>query len=497
MKTTGFICALTFFAIFFVFASTGRAAEFEAAEILFTRAVLEYDDGNYTAATRDLLQAHDLDPGNVNVIYYLGLSYNAQGNFGEAARYLNEGLTLQPKNNDLRYEFGIALYGQNRYDDALKEFLTVLAADAHRDNAGYYAGLCYYQKHDYENAVTYFRRNVASDNKTHQLNQYYLGLALHEIGRDAEAMEELNEVVKIEPAAPIVGPTQQLLTVIREESGGKRLRLEATLNTQFDTNPTFRRKPESSVGNLLNARVDYMIYKAGPWESTLSYSLVQTVNYENHNGDINDNTIGANLYYRTVFSGMPAIAGLQLNNDLLLFGGDLFLQRPTATFTFTAQENPSNFTTLLFRPQYKDFMLKGVAEKRRANNEMVGFIHYVRFGAGQHLFNFGYQFDRENARNNEWTYNGYRAIAGFLINLPWKIRWATNVEYHVRFYASRNSDTDRHRTDHEPIALTSLSKDITPNLTATFQYFYDRNLSAIDEFNIRREVFAAGLTWRY
>src|ERR1051325_11223360 len=78
-------------------------SDFEAAEILFTQAVLAYDDGKFAEATRDLLKAHTLDPGNVNVVYYLGLTYNAQGNFNEAARYLSDGLRLQPKNLDLRY----------------------------------------------------------------------------------------------------------------------------------------------------------------------------------------------------------------------------------------------------------------------------------------------------------------------------------------------------------------------------------------------------------
>jgi tetratricopeptide (TPR) repeat protein len=465
---------------------------------LFTRAVLAYDDGKYDEAARDLVKAHALDPGNVNVIYYLGLTYNAQGNFAEAARYLSDGIRIQPKNLDLRYELGVALYGQKRYDDALQEFLAILAADAHKDNAGYYAGLCYYQKKDYENAVTYFRRNVSTDVKTRQQNQYYLGLALRELGRDAEAVEELNEVVKIAPASPIVGPTQQLLTAIREETGGKRLRLEATVNAQYDTNPDYGRRPTGSWGNLFNVRADYVIYKAGPWESTVNYSFLQTVNYQNHHGDINDNVISANIYHRGTVAGMPTISGAQLSNDVLFFGGDLYLQRPTTTLTFTVQENLSNFTTLIYRPQYKDF-LRGAAEpdeRRNAFNNMLGFIHYIRFGDG-HQFNFGFQYDREDARGSDWRYNGYRAIGGLLIKLPWQIRWNTNVEYHARFYTNFNTVNSKNRLEHEPTALTSLSKDITPNLTATFQYFYDRNLSTITDFNIRREVYALGLTWRY
>ena len=86
---------------------TSRAlVGFESAEILFTRAVLAYDEGKYAEATRDLLKAHELDPGHIDVIYYLGVTYNAQGNFDQAARYLRQGLALQPKNSDIRLELG-------------------------------------------------------------------------------------------------------------------------------------------------------------------------------------------------------------------------------------------------------------------------------------------------------------------------------------------------------------------------------------------------------
>ena len=473
------------------------ASDFEAAELLFTQAVLAYDDGNYNAAIRDLLQAHSLDPANANVIYYLGLSYNAQGNFAEAGRYLAEGVRLQPKNIDLRYELGIALYGQKRYDDGLREFLAVLEADPHRDNAGYYAGLSYYQKKDYENAVTYFRRNVSSDIKTRQQNQYYLGLALRELGRGTEAIEELNEVVKIAPASPIVGATQQLLTAIREETGGKRLRLEATFNAQFDSNPDGQNQQRKSYGNLFNARADYAFYKAGPWDATLTYSFLQTLNYENHRGDITDNLLSANLYYKTILAGMPAIWGFQASNDLLLLHGDLYIQRPTGTATLTVQENASNFTTVLLRPQYKDFMQRGAAEKRRAANELVGLVQYMRFGGGINQVNFGYYFDNEDAVDNDWSYTGHKVVAGMLLGLPWGLRATENFEFHFRSYPAHNSIFGGHRRDNEATLLTTLAKDIRPDLTVTLQHFWDRNYSTISDYNVARHVVALGLTWRY
>jgi tetratricopeptide (TPR) repeat protein len=474
-----------------------RAQEgFETAELLFTRAVLAYDEGKYAEATRDLLKAHELDPGHINAIYYLGVTYNAQGNFDQAARYVREGLALEPQNSDLRYELGVALYGQKRFDDALKEFLAIYQVEPQKDNVGYYIGLCYYQKKDYETAVGYFHKNVSTDVRTRQVNQYYLGLALRELGREKEAIEELTEAVKIEPAAPIVGAAQQLLTAIREQSGAKRLRLQVTLNSHYDTNISGGANPKSSGGNLLNAKADYTIYRAGPWESTVSYSLLQTLNYHNHDFDLNDHLVGADIYYKSVLAGMPTSTGLQLNNDILLLGGRKYLQRPTGTLTFTVQENSTNFTTAIFRPQYKDFFLRGVSEKRDALNHLVGLVHYLRFGGGQYQINFGYHFDNEDASSPDWSYVGHKAVAGFLLALPWGLQGAANAEYHARSYG-RQSIIGGHRRDDEAILLMALAKDIASNLTLTLQHFWDRNYSTIHDFDTARHVVALGITWRY
>ncbi len=477
--------------------ATGRAQEgFETAEILFTRAVLAYDEGKYAEATRDLLKARELDPGHTNAIYYLALVNNTQGNFEQAARHALEGLALEPKNSDLRYELGVALYGQKRYDDALKEFLAIYQAAPQKDNLGHYIGLCYYQKRDYETAVNYFRRNVSPDVRTRQVNQYYLGLALRETGREAEAIDELTEAVKIEPAAPIVGAAQQLLTAIREQSGAKRLRLQVTLNSHYDTNTAGEHIPKASGGNLFNARADYTLYRSGPWESSVNYSLLQTLNYHKHHFDLNDNQVGANVNYKSALAGMPTATGLQLSNDILLLGGRKYLQRPTATFSYTLQENLSNFTTALFRPQYKDFFLRGVSEKRDALNHLVGVAHYVRFGGGQHQVSFGYHFDNEDASSPDWSYVGHKAIASLLLSLPWGLQGTANAEYHARTYGKQRIIGGSRRDD-EAILLTSVAKDIAPNLTLTLQHLWDRNYTKIPIFDTTRHVAALGVTWRY
>lgn len=481
-------------------AASGRAQEgLEAAELLFTRAVVAYDDGHYAEATRDLLKARELDPRNLNVLFYLGQSYNAQGNFASAESVFRQGLAIDPKNSDLRFGLGVALYNQNKLDDALKELLALYRTEPTKDDLGYYVGLCYYQKKDYETALGYFRKNVSTSTRLRQQNQYTLGLALKALGRDQEAAEELTEAVKIEPASPLVAPTQQLLTAIKEQTGGKRLRLEATLNAHFDSNPEAENHERKSYGNLFNGRATYTFFNSGPWESTASYSFLQSLNYENHRGDITENFASINTYYRSTLGDMPTTAGLQLSNDLILLHGELYLQRPTATFTYTFQENPANFTTLILRPQYNDFMLRDRGDKkiiRRAANELAGMVHYFRFGGGRNQVGFGFHFDNEDAVTTDWSYTGYKGVASLQLALPLGLQAAANFEYHVRYYGAQKV-LSGHRQDQEATLLTSLSREILPNITLKLQHFWDRNYSTLSDFNVVRQVTALGLTWRY
>ena len=495
----------------FTYASSIYAQEgAESAEILFSQATLAYEDGRYNDAVRDLLRAHQADPQNTDVLYYLGLSYNAQANHAQAAEYLRKGLEIEPKNNDIQYQLGVALYGQDNFDDALKEFLAVYQVEPQKENIGYYIGLSYYQKKEYQNALTYFQRNISTEIKTRQLNQYYAGLSLRALGREADAIEELTEAVKLEPTSPIVGATQQLLSALRaprvEE---KRLRLELNTRLQYDSNvssnPTRNTEGISlpaahSWGSLISLRGDYSLLQSERWESGATYAFLQTINFQAHRFDVHDHMIAANIFYKNLLpSGEPFFIGVQSNYDMLLLGDRKFLERPTGTLSFSLVESPANVSTTFFRLQYKDFFAiqKEDDEKRDAINKLFGLVHTIRFFGGQHQINFGYHYDNEDAQGRNWRYDGHKAVAGLLVTLPWEVRATSNFEFHARFYKGINSLFSERRQDQQRTTLVSLAKDINPNLTLTLEHLWDDTQTTIAFYKSRRQVYSAGLTWRY
>lgn len=341
------------------------------------------------------------------------------------------------------------------------------------------------------------------------MNHYYMALTLRALGRETEAAEEETEALRIEPASPMVASSQQLLTALRERAGDEKpLRLMVTVNGQYDTNPKGDHHAKPSYGNLFYIRGDYTLLRSEHWESTVTYSFLQTVNYRLHRFDLNDHLLAADLFYRYVIpGGMITYTGAQLSNDILLLGGRKFIQRPTGLASFTLQENPYNLTTTFFRLQYKDFFIKPTSpdERRTALNELFGLIHFIRFAfaGGQHQINLGYHYDHDDAVGDNWRYSGHKVVAGLLIGLPWGLQATTNFEYHARFYPGQNSTSGEHRRDGEAITLTTLGKEVARNLiapgdslTLTLQHLWDTNDSSISDFRTRRQVYALGLTWR-
>jgi tetratricopeptide (TPR) repeat protein len=440
-----------------LFRATGASAQEgrESAEIIFSRAVLLYDDKKYPEATQELLKAHKLDPRNTNVIYYLALSLSAQGNNAEAEAYLRKGLEAQPKNANLQYLLAYNLRAQGK----------------------------------------------------------------------TEAARQLAESIQLDPASPLVGPSRELLTALKSpRRGDTPFWLELSSRAQYDTNGLLKPNHGSlspgdgkkdSWGNLLALSTEYAFLRSARWQAAARYDMFQTINYENHKFDFNDHVIGGRVTYNdSLPGGQRYFLTGRAFHDVLLQEGRLFLQRPTGVLDSYLywDRNGSNRTQLFYQLQGEIFnehpprrhnnppvfpdQAEG-DENRDALNHRVGLVHYIFFDRQRYGINFGYHFDREDAKGSNWRYNGYRGVAGFLLTLPWEIRATTNFEFHARYYDGTNSTFHKHRNDQETTVLFGLAKDITPSLTVSLEHLWNSNDSSVGTYSYHRQVYSMGLTWRY
>jgi tetratricopeptide (TPR) repeat protein len=421
----------------------------ESAEVLFNKAVILYDDRRYDEAIQVLLKAIKLHPANTAVTYYLALSLNAQGKPAEAEAYLRKGLAIDPKSPDL---------------------------------------------------------------------QYLLALTLRALGKPEEA-RGIAEAIQPDPASPLVRSTRDLITALRAPTRvDTPFWLDLQVRGQYDSNVPFKPNngslatdvgKKTSGGNLFSLSGYYRFFRSegGRWESALTYDMVQTLNYENHNFDFNDHVVGARIdYNNTLPTGQLYYLTGRVFYDIFLLAGRKTLQRPTSALTFRLfwDEKRSNFTDLYYQLQGKLFNERpprppnGAGdENKNALNHRFGPVHYILFDGGRHGINLGYNYDQEDAQGRNWRYSGHRAIAGFFITLPWEVRARTNFEFHARYYPGRNTTYGEIRRDQESIALFGLERNITPSLALVFEHLWDSNHSTIPNYRIQRQVYSLGLIWRF
>jgi tetratricopeptide (TPR) repeat protein len=480
------------------------------AEVFLDRAILEYDEKNYPAALEYLNRALAQDPDFVLALYQLGLTHLALGEPARAVESLQKARTLDPENRDVAYQLGVALFSLERYREAEPHFLAVYAAQPERENLGYYLGAGAFQRGDYRTALGFLRRNRSSEPRFQQLATYYAGLCQHFLGLSDEAAEELSRALTIDPASPLSAQARRYVeAAAKARQEERRLRLEARLNLQFDSNvpvvPTtnvfgLRDRKKASTGELLFLRGDYVLIRDPRYEGTLGYAVTQVVNNDIRDFDLTDQAGIATWLYRGRLQTMPYFAGVQYMYDFLTLKYNKFLQRHSVTPYFSLVESPSHLTTVLYRFQAKDFFRDPTQvnqENRDALNHMVGLVHYLRFAQDRHYLKAGYQYEREFAKGIDYRYGGHKAIAGFLVTLPAEFRLSATGEFFWRRYPKENYIFEVTRREFEKSVSVTLAKDLPHGLTASVEYFGDFNDSKLAIFDYKRHIVSMGLSWKY
>jgi Flp pilus assembly protein TadD len=114
------------------------------AEALTVRGVLNLDNHDIAAATRDLERAIQID-GNYGLAYLaLGAAYNADSRYDDALRTVEHGVTLDPKGWQGYFEMAKALFAKGDYEMSLQQ-----VNRAAENTPGDYPPLHLLRAHDY------------------------------------------------------------------------------------------------------------------------------------------------------------------------------------------------------------------------------------------------------------------------------------------------------------------------------------------------------------
>ncbi len=529
------------------FPLTARAAESQQAEaeVLTSQGVIAYDDRRYDEALPLLTRAQALNPRDPRTLYYLGLIQLALKNPSAAVSALEQARQIQPSDPSIGSQLGIAYFSAGQYDQAAPLLEEAYKADPSSENLGYYVGLVRYRQKNYEGAVQAFGTAKTSDPNVQQLSRFYRGLALGVLGLPEQASAELRQLERTDSSLPFTGQAMQIQQAIaagRKTDEVKRLSLQVSVGGFYSDNVAINPRnpgttPDAATNDILRALssrnatapgaigsliADYSFYREGPFEATVNYAFLQTLNFNDGLNEFNiqSHLPGVSGFYRGTVGDLPFQLAAQYTYNYIFLKDAAFMSVHSPTFSASivppSFEVPGlgtvgNLTSIVSRWQKKEFFREPVAidprfsgEQRDAYNVMFGFAHAFRFVQDKHLVRLGYQYDNESGAGAAFSYIGHRAQAGVQTSLPVAgLIFRYDYDIHFRDYKNDQplfrdfSGQLSKREDTQQTHSAQLILPVADHWSVSAQYQRVLNKSNVPLYDYVQNVWTGLVTWTY
>jgi tetratricopeptide (TPR) repeat protein len=468
-----------------------------------------YRDGRYKEALEEFQKARTIFPDDPDIPFYMGLAYLQLNQPEQSIKHFKKTLEMDPAYIDARFQLGVVLIQQKAYQDAITHLEEVYKKEPERDDLGYFLGFAYYQTGNYKKAIDYLEKARTKDKTIESLILYYIALSKQQLGQTKEATATYKQLIITDPTSPLAAPSQRLIEAMELEARlKKRFNIDFTAKLQYDDNvilvPTtnvfaLRDKKRKSWINLFFLRGEYFFFRRPNLDLSASYGFYQTITYSLRDMDVQDHILSLDFSRRGSIGPMPFDFRINYTYDYLLLDYHYFLQRHTVRPSFILMESKTNLSLIQYAFQIKEFREKPLFpdDNRDAKNQEIGFIHFLRFKDAKHYIKAGYFYDREYAEGDNWDYSGNKFVAGFQYTFPKDIRLNVDYEYKQVRYKNINIYFDERRRDIDRAVSASLLKDIGKGFSVSLEYLHRRNSSNIALYDYKKNLYSAGVSWRW
>jgi hypothetical protein len=149
------------------------------------------------------LEAATLNPADSSAHYNLGLLYQTRGDFDAAADAFRKAVQIDKLETDAHYQLGRIARQQGRLDEAIAHFERVVQQNDHHSHYEIWreTGLVYYEAGQYQDALAMLDKFLGERPSDAQ-GRYWRAMTLYQLGRNAEAMQEMQECIEAVKTAP-------------------------------------------------------------------------------------------------------------------------------------------------------------------------------------------------------------------------------------------------------------------------------------------------------
>ncbi|RPI23916.1 MAG: tetratricopeptide repeat protein, partial [Acidobacteria bacterium] len=138
------------------------------------------------------------------------------GYYEQALYYLEKGAAAFPNRPDVLYSIGVCYFNLRQYNTAIPYFQRVVQAQPSIELWGMLAK-AYEETGENYSAIQIYDRALSQYPQSAEIH-YNLGVLYHRIGDSDQAVEHLEQALRVAPTGPLAGNIEKMLEIIREDS---------------------------------------------------------------------------------------------------------------------------------------------------------------------------------------------------------------------------------------------------------------------------------------
>ena len=474
-----------------------------------SRGIEEYKAENFEEALEILKKARKEDPASSLAAFYLGLTYKQLMNYREASANFRDAVKLKPPIKEAVVELIEVLYNLDNLQEA-KEWLNV----AERENikpaqTAFLKGLILLKGNNNLEAIKAFEKSKEIDKTLTQAADFQIGIAYVKGKKLSEAREKFRAIAIVSPESDLAAFAREYEEVITKRlTLEKEWRFNVGLAYQYDDNVIL--KPELEIAGIPEGEdwaaiatfsAGYAPKLSGPWTLNTQYSF-----YANRHRRIETNDIMSHtLTIAPGYNFENASLNLFLSYNYTWVNDQRYLNSISASPQINIALGGNHIGQLSFGYDKREFLWTetpgGVPilaeEDRDADvfNASAGWIYL--FSKGKGFLNLRYEVSTENTDGVNWSHVGNRGSANIVVPILGNLKMNISGEIYLQNYRNVHTIFDIKRKDKIYTASGVLSYEFYKGASFLLQYAHIRDDSNIAIYDYKRNIYSAGIEYRF
>lgn len=491
-------------ALFFFMLSTWPNL-LHASDALLEKGIEQYKSENYEEAVDVLVNARKEQPDSSVAAFYLGISYKQLREYRLAEKHLRDSIQLTPPIKDAYLELAEVLFVLDQLNEAEGWALKSEQEGIKTANAVFMRGLILAKRDRTDEAVAAFNKAKGLDKALSQSADFQIAMAQIKKQSFEDARKSFSAIQEIDPTSELASFAKEYeRSLTRTLDMYKPWRFSFGVAYQYDDNVIL--KPTTDVGVDITGERDSSIITTlgvvftprlkGPFFLNCQYNLYTDTYFATNSHNLVTHTISVNpgVNFQKGFVSAPVSY-----SHIWVHGGEYMSAlsvKPAVQLAFS----PAHIGRISLGYEKRElFKASDDRNEDRDGNVFSASAGYFHpFAQGRGLFNAMYEFSYDNADGKNWDNTGSRMSLGLLLPaLVWKTNLVLSGDAFLQNYKNNNTVFGGKRRDRIYTASSTLVKEIVRGLYLNLQYSYTRADSNIAVYDYDRNIYNAGIEYRF